>query len=135
MFSPGFRAPYIVSAVLFLMPWSLLFSAWLPFNRAKVAAPLSIWRRYLVYVALLAASVSTVSNMAWNASWLKHGGSPHGMGAGPGLWQSLGPFLVWSFVAATVLSLFGKGKVRVLMIGWSVSTWVVFQLIFVLQFD
>jgi hypothetical protein len=53
----------------------------LAFNRAKVAAPLSIWRRYLVYVALLAASVPTVLNMAWNASWLKHGGSPHGMGA------------------------------------------------------
>src|ERR1700730_4060933 len=121
MFSPGFRALYIVSAVLFLMPWSLLFSAWLAFNRAKVAAPLSIWRRYLVSVALLAASVSTVSNMAWNASLLKHCGSPHGMGAGPGLWQSLGPFLVWSFVAATVLSLFGNGKVRVLIIGWFVS--------------
>ena len=41
MFSPGFRAFYIVSAVLFLMPWSLLFSARLAFNRAKVAAPLS----------------------------------------------------------------------------------------------
>jgi hypothetical protein len=135
MFSPGFRALHIDSAVLFLMPWSLLFSAWLAFNRAKVAAPLSIWRHYLVYVALLAASVSTVSNMVWNASWLKHGGSPHGMGARPGLWQSLGPFLVWSFVAATVLSLFGKGKVRVLMIGWSVSMWVVFQSIIVLQFD
>ncbi len=38
-----------------------------------------------MYVALLAASVSTVLNMGWNASWLKHGGSPHGMGAGPGL--------------------------------------------------
>ena len=78
-------------------------------------------------MALLAASVSTVLNMAWNASWLKHGGSPHGMGAGPGLWQGLGPFLVWSFVVATVLSFFGKGKVRVLIIGWSVSMWAVFQ--------
>ena len=48
MFSPGFRALYIVSTILFLVPWSLLFSAWLAFNRAKVAAPLSIWRRYLV---------------------------------------------------------------------------------------
>ena len=105
------------------------------FNRAKVAAPLSIRRRYLVSVALLAASVSTVLNMAWNASWLKHAGSPHGMGAGPGLWQSLGPSLIWSFVAATVLSFFGKGKFRVLMIGWSVSLWAVFQSIFVLQFD
>ncbi len=112
-----------------------LVSLQLAFNRAKVAAPLSIRRRYLVSVALLAASVSTVLNMAWNASWLKHAGSPHGMGAGPGLWQSLGPSLIWSFVAATVLSFFGKGKFRVLMIGWSVSLWAVFQSIFVLQFD
>src|SRR5258708_3672847 len=82
MFSPRFPALYSVSASLFLIPWSLLGSAWLACNRAKVAAPLSIWRHSLVYVALLAASVSTVLNMAWNASWLEHGGSPHGMGAG-----------------------------------------------------
>jgi hypothetical protein len=44
-------------------------------------------------------------------------------------------FLVWSFVAAAVLSFFGKGRVRALMIGWSVSMWAVFQLNFVLQFD
>ena len=63
-----------------------------------------------MYVALLAASVSTVLNMAWDASWLEHGGSPHGMGAGAGLWQSIGPFLVWSFVAAAVLESFRKRK-------------------------
>ena len=78
---------------------------------------------------ILGRAVSTVLNMAWNASWLKHGGSPPGMGAGPGLWQSLGPFFVWSFAAATVLSLFGKGKARVLMLGWSIS------MLAVLQFD
>ena len=108
MFSPGFRALYIVSAIVNRVLLDLREQGAVAILRAKVAAPLSIWRRYLVYVALLAASVSTVLNMAWNASWLKHGGSPHGMGAGPGLWQSLGPFLVWSFVAATVLSFFGK---------------------------
>src|ERR1700722_2704462 len=135
MFSPGFRALYIVSVILFLVPWALLFSAGVAFNRTTVAAHLSVWRRYLVCAAFLSAFVSTVLNMAWNASWLRHGGSPHGMGAGPGIWQSLGPFLVWSFVAATVLCLFGKGKSRVMMIGWSISMWAVFQLIFVLQFD
>jgi hypothetical protein len=71
MFPPGSHALYIVSAILFLVPWSLLVFAWLALNRTRVAAPLSIWRRYFVYAALLAASVSTVLNMAWNASWLQ----------------------------------------------------------------
>jgi hypothetical protein len=113
----------------------LLFFSWLAFNRAQAAVPLPSWRRYLVSTALLAASVSTALNMVWNASWLRHGGSPHGMGAGPGLWQHLAPLLLWSFAAATILSFFGKGKTRVLMFGWSLSMLVVFQLIFMLQFD
>jgi hypothetical protein len=133
--STDYRALFIASALLFLLPWSLLFGSWLTFNRAEVAAPLPTWRRPLVYAALFTASVSTVLNMVWNASWLHHGGSPHGMGAGPGLWQHIGPFLVWSFLAGTLLGLFGKGKVRALMVGWSVSMWVVFQLIYMLQFD
>jgi hypothetical protein len=135
MLSPGFRALYVVSAILFLLPWSLLFGSWLAFHPAKGVAPLPAWRRLLVYAALLVAFVSTVLNMVWNASWLHNGGSPHGMGAGPGLWQHLGPFLVWSFLAATVLGFFGKGKARALLVGWSVSMYVVFQLIFMLQFD
>jgi hypothetical protein len=135
MLSPGFGALYVVSAILFLLPWSLLFGSWLSFNRAEVAAPLPTWRRSLVFAALFAASASTVLNMVWNASWLHNGGSPHGMGAGPGLWQHLGPFLLWTFAAATVLGFFGKGKARASMVGWSVSMWVVFQLIYVFQFD
>jgi hypothetical protein len=135
MFSPDSRAFYIVSAILFLLPWSLLFFSWLAFNRAQAAVPLPSWRRCLVSAALLAASVSTALNMVWNASWLRQRGSPHGRGAGPGLWQHLGPLLLWSFAAATVLSFFGKGKARVLMFGWSLSMWVVFQLIFMLPFD
>ena len=135
MFSPGSGALYIASAVLFLIPLVLLSSAWFAFKRADIATPLSTWRRYLVYAALSLGSISTVLNMAWNASWLRNGGSPHGMGATPGLWQNLGPFLLWSFIAATVLSVFAKGKSRVLMVGWSVSMWLVFQLVFMLQFD
>jgi len=81
----------------------------------------------------MVAFVSTALNVIRNASWLNHGGSPYG--AGPGLWQNLGPFLLWSFAAATVLSFFERGKARVLMLGWSVSMWLVFQLIFMLQFD
>jgi hypothetical protein len=101
-----------------------LFGSWSAFHRAKITAPLP---RFLVYAALMVAFVSTALNVIWNACWLNHGGSPHGMGAGPGLWQNLGPFLLWSFAAATVLSFFGRGKARVLMLSWSVSMWLVFR--------
>ena len=57
------------------------------------------------------------------------------MRAGPGIWEPLGPILVWTFLIALVLSAFGKGKVRMLLLGWSVSMCAVFQLIYMLQFD
>jgi len=74
-------------------------------------------------------------NIVWNVSWLYKGGSPHGMRAGPGIWEPLGPVLVWTFFIALILSVFGKGKVRMLLLGWSVSMYTVFQLIYVLQSD
>jgi hypothetical protein len=135
MLSPDSRALYIASAILFLLPWSLLVGSWLAFHRAKGVTQLPAWRRLLVRTALLVAVVSTVLNMVWNASWLHSGGSPHGMDAGPGLWQHLGRFLLWSLAAATALGFFGKGKARALLVGWSISMVVVFQLIFMLQFD
>lgn len=135
MLSPDSRELYVASAILFLLPWSLLLGSWMAFRRTKVVAPLPGWRRNLLHAAWPVAIISTVLNMIWNASWLHHGGSPHGMGAGPGLWQNVGPFLVWTFVAATALSCFGKGKTRVLLFSWSLSMWFVFQCIYVFQFD
>jgi len=69
MFSPGLSCSLHRFSGLFLMPWSLLFFALLAFNRAKVAAPLSIWRRYLLYVAMLAASVSTYQCRRTGLKW------------------------------------------------------------------
>ena len=126
---------YFISAILFLLPWSLLFFSWSAFHRTKLTIHLPRWRSFLFSAALLVAIASTILNMAWNYSWLQHGGSPHGMGAAPGLWQRLGPFLVWPFVAGTVLSFFGKRTARALMIAWSVSMYFVFQFIYMLQFD
>jgi hypothetical protein len=57
------------------------------------------------------------------------------MRAGPGIWEPIGPVLVWTLLNALILSVFGKGKVRMLLLGWSVSMYAVFQLIYILQFD
>jgi uncharacterized membrane protein len=124
---------YITTGVLFLIPCTLLFFAWK--NLSGTYGALSPWRRYLSKAALSIAGVSTIVNMVWNVSWLYHGGSPHGMRAGPGIWGPLGPILVWTLLIAVVLSVFGKGKVRMLLLGWSASMYLVFQLIYMLQFD
>jgi len=57
------------------------------------------------------------------------------MRAGPGIWEPLGPILVWTLLIALLFSVFAKGKVRMLLLRWSVSMYVVFQLIYALQFD
>jgi hypothetical protein len=126
---------YVGSAILFLLPCTLFGLACRGLIQSKARAPLPVWRKYLVIGALGTAGLATVLHIAWNASWLHSGGSPHGMGAGPGIWQPLGPVLVWTFFAATGLSLFGKRKVRALLIGWSVSMYFVFEMIYILQFD
>jgi hypothetical protein len=133
----GMTSPdiYIGSAILFLLPCALLTLACRGLIQSKARVPLPIWRKYIVIAALGIAGLATVLHVVWNASWLYSGGSPHGMSAGPGIWQPLGPILVWTFFAATGLSLFGKGKVRALLIGWSVSMYFVFEAIYMLQFD
>jgi hypothetical protein len=126
---------YVATIILFLLPASLLFSATRNTLRAPKSLALPSWRKYIVTAALLAATASTIVHLVWNISWLRCGGSPHGMGAGPGLWQSLGRLLVWSWISAAVLSLFGTWKLRALVVGWFVSMFFVFQFIYILQFD
>jgi hypothetical protein len=126
---------YVASGILFLLPCFLLYFSWRCLFLADRRPTLSTWRKYSVKVALLLATVSTLLNVVWNASWLHSGGSPHGMGAGPGVWQPLGPPLVGTFGIATVLSFFGKGKGRILLMAWSMSMYFVFQAIYMIQFD
>jgi len=126
---------YVASGILFLLPSSLLFVAWSRLPLVEAALATARWRKYVAKSGMLTASLSTLVNIIWNASWLHNGGSPHGMGAAPGIWQSLGPLLVWTFGIATFSSLFGKGKFRILMLGWSLSMFFVFQMVYILQID
>jgi hypothetical protein len=126
---------YIGSGILFLLPCLLLYFACKGLFQPQSSLSLPTWRKYFVKAALWTAGFATLLHIVWNASWLHSGGSPHGMGAGPGIWRPLGPILVWSFLVATVLSLFGKRTVRALLIGWSVSMYFVFQMIYMLQFN
>ena len=127
---------YWATAILFIGPCSLLALAWRRLVRTGVLRDLPRWRTYTLQAALLVGAAATLLNIVWNISWLYNGGSPHGMGAGPGIWQRLGPILAWTFAIATVLGVaFGKGVSRLFFAGWSISMLVVFQMIYLLQFD
>jgi hypothetical protein len=124
---------YVATGVLFLIPCILLFFATKTLSRSDGTLPLL--RRYFSGAAVFIAGVSTIMHIVWNVFWLHEGGSPHGMRAGPGIWEPLGPILIWTFGTATVLSVFGKGKVRMLLLVWSVSMVVVFYTIYMFQMD
>jgi len=126
---------HITTAILFMLPCLLLFLAWKSSLRADLAKGLPAWRKKVVLAALVVACVSTLVHLIWNVSWLSSGGSPHGMRAAPGIWQSLCCPLLWTFSFAIVLSLFARGKSRIFLLGWSLSMYSVFQAIYILQFD
>lgn len=126
---------YVGSGILFLLPCLLLYFSWRSLFRHNRAPMSPAWRKHCVEAALLVAVLATILHIAWNASWLHSGGSPHGMRASPGLWLSLSRPLLWSFGIAVALSLLAKGRGRVLLVTWSLSMVFVFYAIYMLQID
>jgi hypothetical protein len=126
---------YTVTTILFLIPGLFLFLAWRAYFQTNSTKSLPDWRKRILIAGLLLACASTVVHFAWNISWLHSGGSPHGMGAAPGLWLKLNLPLLLSFGGAIALSLFGRGKSRLMLLAWSGSMYFVFELVYILQFD
>jgi len=126
---------YTATTILFLIPGLFLILAWRAYFHTISTKTLPDWRKRVAIAALLLACVSTAVHFVWNISWLHSGGSPHGMSAAPGFWLKLNRLLLWSFAGAIVLSLFGRGKNRLFLLAWSASMYVVFEAIYVLQFD
>jgi len=124
---------YVATVILFLLPSLLLTLSWKTFIRDQTA--LVRWRAGITTATLLLALLSTVIHFAWNISWLHAGGSPHGMGAGPGVWMKLGRPLLWTFASAILGAFFAKGKCRLFLLGWAGSMYLVFQPIYIFQME
>jgi hypothetical protein len=123
------------TTILFLIPSLFIFLAWRASFRSEPSEPLPTWRRGIVIAALIIACLSTLIHFVWNISWLHSGGSPHGMDTNPGLWLNLNRPLLWSFGLAIALSIFARGKGRLMLLAWSVSMYFVFEMVYMLQFD
>jgi hypothetical protein len=102
----------IVTIVLFILP-CLFLAAGLESKRQVV---LFGWRWNCSLLAVAAAGITVVLFTVFNLSWLKCGGSPHGMGTPSGLWLTLQPYRLPMLGATFVLATLGKGKERWLLL-------------------
>jgi hypothetical protein len=93
------------------------------------------WRTYSLYAALTAASFSTLAIVGFFVSWFHNGGSPHGLTPSPGVWKSLGRIFSWTLGTSVLLAICGKGKTRLLVLGWSAAAIVATALVFMLEMD
>jgi hypothetical protein len=126
---------YIVSSFLFLVPGSLLGVAWRRSIKGRQGPQHPTWRTYSINAALLLAGAATLISMAFVFSWLRSGGSPHGMDPSPGLWKSLGPTIKWTLVATVVFAALGKGRGRFLVLAWAVADVFTVAMVYMLQMD
>jgi hypothetical protein len=57
------------------------------------------------------------------------------MGPAPGIWEFVGKIAVGVFIVSVVLSMFAKGKWRLLLFGWAASLVLVVLALAVLERD
>jgi hypothetical protein len=126
---------YIVSAILLFPACVLLWIAWRRKIETRNQPIQPRWRRYCLADSLVAASCATLACIGRFASWFHNGGSPHGLLPSPGLWKPLGPVFMWTLCASIVLALLGKGKPRLMILGWASAITTAFVLIHILEMD
>jgi hypothetical protein len=100
----------IVTILLFILP-CLFLAAGLRYGlESNRQAILFGWRWNCFLLDVAVASITVVLFTIFNLSWLKCGGSPHGMDTPPGLWLTMQPYRLPTLSATFVLATLGKGK-------------------------
>jgi|SRR5580700_2465288 hypothetical protein len=126
---------YAITMVLFLIPMSILGFAWRGELRGGGELAHRDWRSFCVRLALIFASVATLTAMGFWLSWTHRGGSPHGLMPARGLWLPLREIAKWSVVGTVTFGAFGKGKGRLLAIGSAISIFFVIFILAALEMD
>jgi hypothetical protein len=126
---------YIVVAVLFILPSTLLGAAWTTVLRIGGESSRPKWRTYSLYAALTVGTCSTLAAVSFFVSWFHNGGSPHGMTPPLGLWRPFGRVFMCTLVSTLPLAAFGKGKPRFLVVGWAAAIVVATAMVFMLETD
>jgi hypothetical protein len=128
-------ALYIISAVLLLVPSSLLGSAWRREIKNRQESVQPRWRKYSFQAALFLATAAQLLTMLYFVSFFYNGGDPHGMGPSPGLWSTLGPPSTYTIATSFLLTLLGKGKGKLMLFAWAITIVVAGTMIFLMGMD
>ena len=126
---------FIVTILLFLLPCSLLLTAWRRYARNTVETPMPSWRMLCGKAALLLAICSMLLELVFYYSWFHNGGSPHGLMPSPGIWKFVGRIAFWTFAASLVFTVLGKGKWRIFIPIWAVAYGFVVYMLAMLEMD
>jgi hypothetical protein len=126
---------YAITVILFLIPVSILGIAWRGELRSGKEVVQRDWRSNCQRLALIVATIATLTAMGFWFSWTHSGGSPHGMMPALGLWLPLREIAKWSVVATVAIGAFAKGKARMLVMGSAISICFVIFLLAALEMD
>src|SRR5258708_30596708 len=80
---------YVMTVILFLIPFSILGIASRDELRRNKTAAQPDWRSYCLRLALISGILATLTAMSFWLSWTYSGGSPHGMMPAAGPWLTL----------------------------------------------
>jgi len=112
---------YIISGVLYLLPIGFIVAAWRSAVNRGAEERTPSWRTNCLFTALILSVVATLASMSFFFSWLLCDGMIHGMEPSPGLWKTLRPVFLSTFLLSVVLTISGKGKGRYKLFGWAGS--------------
>jgi hypothetical protein len=129
------RGMYVATVILFAIPCSIVSVGWIRAFKAIDAPMRRDSRSNFAWLGLIAATFATVTAICFEFSWTHNGGSPHGMGPGPGLWLSLRRIAIWAVASTIVLGAFARGKVRLLIIGSAISIVIVDTMLAMLEME
>jgi hypothetical protein len=121
-----------LSALAGLLPLAFLLLSWRHHITSQRGRG---WRNVVTTVGLFTISALLIFECAYTISWLRNGGSPHGMNPSTGLWSSILPWLKWFWWPSLVLPVFAEGKTRLFLYGSVVSLALVTSLVYALQMD
>jgi len=112
---------YVMSGILYLLPLILLVVVWIRVAQANSDLVVFLWRSRCITVAAALATVATIAAVCFDYSWLLNGGRMHGMVPSAGMWQTIRPILLYSFLGSILLATIGKGKGRFAVLAWAIG--------------
>ena len=125
---------YVLAVIVYTAPCYFLWAAW---RRAGTNSRFDLpgWRTTSLKAAFFAATLATVLNLIFQFSYLRSGAGIHGSQVSPGIWRLLGP-TSWALALASLLvGVAGRGKGKLLLIGWILGMFAAAYIVFAVALD